>query len=342
MELNADYANRALRDISDGVMVITDRRVSYMNESAEKMLNVTGDRSNYMLMIGNDFEQNEAFHQLVIDAIYDKEHTHTGDVTYQKSDGSLIYLQVKTSFLLGENKERLGIVVVFSDITAIQLSRKKDKEVSVIFAGCVAYICTWVILTVILQTLEVPIFHDINFMSALQYLMSVPIVLYFCRNSSLTWKDMGLSTKNLRPILTKGLILGIAALAVMVVIKIVMLHFNPGFFRPDRPFFDLETLNWTFIYYPLTVVYQEFMARGIMQNSLQRIFKGEHSEALAIIFTALTFSTVHVHRGWVYVLGAAIMVLAFGTVYARHKTIWGVCIPHLVMGVAVALLGFKR
>ena len=99
-------------------------------------------------------------------------------------------------------------------------------------------------------------------------------------------------------------------------------------------------MGWSDLVYPLTVILQEFLSRGVIHENLRRIFVGKHSEAAAIIVSSLLFGALHIHRGFMYMLAATVLLAIFGVLYRKQNSIWGLCIPHFVLGEVVWYLGF--
>ena len=62
------------------------------------------------------------------------------------------------------------------------------------------------------------------------------------------------------------------------------------------------------------------------------------STALTVIIASLVFGAVHIHKGIVYMVGAALLLSFFGILYSKQKTIWGLCIPHLVLSWSLRIL----
>ena len=50
------------------------------------------------------------------------------------------------------------------------------------------------------------------------------------------------------------------------------------------------------------------------------------------------FGAMHIHKGLFYMLGAVALLSVFGIIYRKQKTIWGLCVPHFVLGIAVGIL----
>ena len=117
-----------LRDMSEGVMTIRfGGTITYINPAAERILARQADE-----LVGKsfaasffDYEENDAFNQTVLDAAYDHEQTHESIVTYFTGSETR-QLRVTTSFQ-HDGDERIGIIVVLSDISELEELRDAVK-----------------------------------------------------------------------------------------------------------------------------------------------------------------------------------------------------------------------
>lgn len=99
---------RILRDMNDGVLVVDMHgKIIYINDKGCGMLGVDGSvfGKNYSrVFLENEANEiNDGFHQFVLDAIYDKENTHTGEVFHQAKNQELKSFRLISSFLYGED-----------------------------------------------------------------------------------------------------------------------------------------------------------------------------------------------------------------------------------------------
>ena len=109
-----------MRDMSEGVMVIGfDGTITYVNPSALGILSRSEDE-----LLGRrfgacffDHEENDAFTQAVLDAVYDRTRPHEAVVPYFTGEQTK-QLRVVTSFLTDAGKS-VGVIAVLSDITEL-------------------------------------------------------------------------------------------------------------------------------------------------------------------------------------------------------------------------------
>ena len=50
------------------------------------------------------------------------------------------------------------------------------------------------------------------------------------------------------------------------------------------------------------------------------------------------FSALHIHLGLGFMAGSFLLLSVFGILYERQKTIWGLCIPHFLLGLSLKLI----
>lgn len=109
-----------IRDMAEGVMTIgQDGLIGYVNQAAANILGFAADE-----LLGRSFavcffehEENEAFVQLVLDAIYDQSHSHEGIVPFY-TGSKRKQLRVTTSFLRNGD-DKIGIIAVLGDISEL-------------------------------------------------------------------------------------------------------------------------------------------------------------------------------------------------------------------------------
>jgi len=128
MKDNDRIRENIIRDMAEGGMVIgLDGKIILVNRSALSIFGRTEDE-----LIGKPFaacffgeEENDAFNQLILDAVYDRGSRHEEIVPFV-SGNSVKTLRVSTSFLTEEGR-RIALIVVLSDITELAELRDAVK-----------------------------------------------------------------------------------------------------------------------------------------------------------------------------------------------------------------------
>ena len=117
-----------MRDMSEGVMTIGFNGViNYVNPAALRILGFEEEELLHQKfgMCFFDREENDAFTQTVLDAVYDRSRSHDAIVPYAAPD-TMKQLRVVTSYLsLGT--ERIGVIAVLSDMTELTELRDAVK-----------------------------------------------------------------------------------------------------------------------------------------------------------------------------------------------------------------------
>ena len=109
-----------LRDMSEGVLNIgLDGKIGGLNPSAEKILGKKNEELAGVAFASAffEYEENDSFNQLILDAIYESDRTHEGIVSYFTGNETK-QLRVTTSYLRVK-EEKIAVIVVLGDITEL-------------------------------------------------------------------------------------------------------------------------------------------------------------------------------------------------------------------------------
>lgn len=117
-----------IADMSEGVMTVTfNGMISHVNPAAEAILGMKAEA-----LVGKSFarcffrhSENDAFNQCILDAVYDASCSHRNIVPYY-SNGITRHLHITTSYI-HEDGQRIGVIVVLSDITELNELRDAIK-----------------------------------------------------------------------------------------------------------------------------------------------------------------------------------------------------------------------
>ena len=227
-------------------------------------------------------------------------------------------------------------------MTAVSLSNmiysELIKDSSKTFSAFLFAYCCWMIVYAVWQYLGQPVSTDVmtHGVEVLGFLM----FFYILGRTSLTWKDLGIKTETPWRTVRTGLLIAVCAVAVMCAGKAVIRLFAPGALSPEYPFFDIRAFGVRQVIYVFTAGVQEFLARSVIQGNLRRIMVGRHVGAAAIVISSLSFATLHIHLGLMFMLGAAVLAGLEGILYEKQQSIYGVWIVHWVFGVTGTLLHF--
>lgn len=333
------YSRRVLHDMSAAVLVL-DRKgnIMFINRPAARMLELdeTAEPGSVRFAFKTDQPENDEFHETIFAAMYQKQQTHAGHVRYRSPSGRLYYVRVSSSYLDLAEGEEDQVVITISDETEEAVLRQKIHDSSTTFTTFIFGFAIWMIIYALWEYLGRPIAAD--FMTHGIEVLSLIMLLFIIRRTSLTWSDLGFLPDDAGKVLRTGVIVAVCAAASLFALKAVARIFDPTVFEPDAPFFDISRFGIRQLIYILTAGIQEFLARSVMQANLRRIMVNEHRGAMAIILSSLIFAALHIHFGFFFMLGSAVLAGLEGILYEKQQNILGVWIVHWTFGVCGTLL----
>jgi membrane protease YdiL (CAAX protease family) len=166
----------------------------------------------------------------------------------------------------------------------------------------------------------------------------LPIVA-FIKTFSYSLKDFGVTTRNFLPSLQTGLMLT-GLLWIGGIFGVTLKSVNV-----DLPFYQqiiAEVVKNTPASYVLSYLahsyIQEFIARGVIQTTLQKFLEDERG-LKANLFTSGLFAIFHIYKGLDAVIITFLASLAFGWVYLRDRNLVGVSLFHWSAGTVSRLMG---
>jgi len=194
-----------------------------------------------------------------------------------------------------------------------------------------------------------------TFLSLVLIIIFSMVVLSIIRQSGYPIKFYGFTLDHLLKNTVEGVLFSLPIMAFVVLLKwfaityIVNLNTFP-LFDPSAIFnqgvaYNAQVYLISVLMYAAFCPLQEFMVRGCVQTSLQTLLEG--SEALvkwkAIIISNLIFASAHSHTSLGFALSVFIPGLFWGWLFYRQKSLVGVSISHILIGVwAVFIVGFEN
>ena len=336
--------DRIARDISDGLILINNSgTVLFVNACAASILNNPSLKEGvtYAGFMNEDKENaNDAFHQYILDSIYDKESPHSGSIAYNRPDGSVRYLSVKTSYVRSDDGlQQEGILLSFSDITDYHKEKVKHDDTVIVLLGMLSMVAVWDFMVTIWEHLDEPIPSGI--LTLIIEIMGLTFTVFALRHTSITVADFGLGFKNVKKPVLVNIAVTFAALILMILVKFLGRQLLPTVFNPDTPFFHWDVFRIADLAYIPTVIMQEFLIQGVTLGSVARILPDSYPSAIAVFTTSMFFGSIHIHLGIAYMAGSVLFLSVFGFIYLKQKTVWSLCIPHLLLSWSLRLLWFS-
>ncbi len=331
------FSERVLHDMSSAVLVV-DRKgnVVYVNQPASRMLEVeAGLREERYRLFAED-SYNDAFFEAILNAIYRKESTTVEKVRFMAPSGRKYVFLLSSSYLPGETEDDAQLVITIDDETETELTKQKLYDSSRTFSTFLFGFCAWILFYAFWEFMGRPFSADL--MTHGVELLGIVMLLFILRYTSLTWHDLGIMTDKPKETVRTALIVAACAVAFLFLLKTVARLIDPTCFEPDAPFFDIRRFGLRQILYIFTAGIQEFLARSVIQGNLKRITVVKHPAVLAIVLSSLIFSALHIHFGFLFMVGAAILAGLEGLLYEKQQNIFGVWIVHWAFGVCGTLL----
>lgn len=339
--------NRLIRDIEEGVIIVDSTgTISNINPKAREILEIQEDYTDkkYIAMIDGDKKQNDAFHQMLVDAVTDKKTVHKKRIGYV-TDSARKTLYIASSVIRDEEGGHSGILISFDDVTAEEKLKYRIGTSALMFIILVAILSVWMFACAIYIGDDTPINQSLFG----RFVMYLPLL--FTPVATKVWgftaDDLGLSTKGVKKHVATDARLTVAAVALMCALKLLLLKLLPSFtfYAPDGVFFDFT--KYTIlerVEYGICVIAQEYLSRGLVYECIRRIITTENNEkyadVIAIFVSSLYFAALHIYLGVTYMIGAFVLLSIFGFIYKKQRSIWGLCIPHFVLGTMLEVLGF--
>lgn len=333
------FAPRVLRDMSSAVLVLNRKGyIMYVNRPASRMLELKSDPvpgTTHFRSFSED-PYNDDFNESILDAIYHKSGTHISKVRYQSPSGRKYIFHMSCSFLDKPGTENDRIVITLTDETKEEMLQEKIHDSATTFSTFLFGFSIWMILYALWEYLGRPISGD-DMTHGIE-LLAIIMLVYIVQRTSLTWHDLGLHVHHPKQTVRTALIVAACACAFLCILKAVIRIFVPTAFNPEAPFFDLSRFGTRQVLYFLTAGIQEFLARSVMQGNLKRIMVSKYRAAEAIVLSSLIFAAMHMHLGFLFMIGAAILAGLEGILYEKQNTILGVWIVHWAFGVCGTML----
>ncbi len=148
-------------------------------------------------------------------------------------------------------------------------------------------------------------------------------------------KDFGVKTENWFHDLFEGLMLGTYLTIILVSLVVIIRYYTNQSLDFLSNFKGISPKY--FLVYPIHAYLQEFLARGVMQSTIQK-FLNDSRGLISVMVSSLYFAVVHTHLGirvvWVTFIGS----VCFGLIYVYRKSLIEVSACHFIMGLIGLIL----
>lgn len=211
------------------------------------------------------------------------------------------------------------------EIVEKELNQRKQESIFclIVFLSVVSI---WTLLVALWEKLDRPIAPD-----SMTYgveLIAVLMMFVTTRKTHMKLKDMRISKKNFGSSMLRAACICLIIIAVMVILKLTVMR--------SEPFADWSKFDPTYV---ITSIFQEFLARGFLLTCLLNILDHKEKKHIAVLISALLFTSLHLYYGFTFMVGAGILSILLGYVCIKDENIWGVSLIHFVFGSTGIILG---
>jgi membrane protease YdiL (CAAX protease family) len=216
-----------------------------------------------------------------------------------------------------------------------------------VFIICVSDI--YVLLINFIQELKKTITNTSYFSWPITFI-TILFVGYLIIKFKLPVENFGLNVRNwkknlLESVIYSTFIIVAYTLFKWILISTVLKGTSSLLFDPKSTFVPVSTYN-TNTYFSYLIIYilfvpiQEFLVRGVLQSSLYYFLGGPQEKRMwmSIIVANFLFGILHLHSSFHYVLLAFLPGIFWGWLFARQKSLLGVVVSHLLIGVWVVFI----
>jgi len=320
--------------INDGVCILDHQgNLLYANRRASFFL----DTANENVFL-NRAHPKTAFHRFLADTVFGNTKQNECEVNMRDEGGSLRRFHVTSSPLQDEEQNEVGILFLFSDVTEkTYLLRQRKNAITLLIALFIS-MYTYFLFFSALDYWKINM--ETQVLTQLIHVIILSLTIFLFAWTRIPYLHFGLRIKNPRATVLYALSISLALVAAMVLLKGIIIKAHPQAFGETLPFWNAGLGKSRYLIYIFTAILQEFLAHSVAQESFERIFEGEHAPVCAILLSALIVSIMHIAHGFVYMIGAFVLIFALGFLYKKLRNIWaGACI-HYVFGIAGTCLGF--
>lgn len=231
---------------------------------------------------------------------------------------------------------------------------KKKYVMSVFFIRLVVMLAVYTLSLNLIEKSKI-YFSTTTVISVGIIIIFVLMLIAIIKKSGYPYSFYGLTFKNSLNHCREAFIFTVPILAFIVVLKWLVISFIPSLHH--YPLFDVTAsfqsktdFTWTkyFIFMTMYAVFcpiQEFIVRGGIQSPLQFLLEGSAKTVKwsAIIVSNLLFASAHSHTSFGFAVLVFVPGLFWGWLYARQRSLVGVSLSHITVGVwAVFIVGFQN
>ena len=325
-----------LQDLTNGVMVLGEMgKLCYANPAMVSFLEMDelDAASVAELMERNMRQENDAFFETILDAVYNKTQHNQSKVTYTTQSGRKYCFHMTASFFSGEED---CVIITLADETPLEAEIRKKHDATLGLIGAVMILCLCNLATGIYQYLDMPFPKEV--VSRLSEILALGLFFIMLRYTDFSVRDIGIKSGNLLKELKETAMIGALLFGTLVVLKLLLLKIEMGPFHSAAPFFDWSRPGMFYLEYIFIAVFQEFLANCVLQENLNRVLTVKNGKLWALVIASFMFMALHLHLRLIYMLGAGVLKFVLGILYNRHRSILGLSFLHYEFGILAKIL----
>jgi len=265
--------------------------------------------------------------------------------------------QTKNSPELAELAETFGMMTVkieareYALENTIEELKKKNVQIELLNSqrSLLSIVFVSIVLLITLYIFVLGIIHDQTFSNQFiaKFVTDYPVievislaaVLIVVLTSNLRLIDFGLTFTGWKRSVIESLIVSGTLILLLVLIKHLCNRYLPGLFRETR-LFDFSYFGFTYVTYLVVAPLQEFICRGAVQGTLEKILDIRYRGFFAILVTTFLFGAVHMMSSLNLAVASFITGWLWGWMYHRQKNLIGVSLSHFLIGNISGLMGY--
>ena len=233
----------------------------------------------------------------------------------------------------------------------IEELRQKNEQIAALstirsilsktFVGIVLVIALYIFLLGFLYNSNLPDARFIRFFQSYPVieLISLLIIVRVVWTSKLRMQDFGITLKGWRHAVTTSLFVSTGLIALMALVKFLVNRYYPGVFK-EKQIIDLSYFGISYITYIVVAPLQEFVSRGAIQGTLEKLLDVRSKGFVSILVTTMLFGAIHMMISFNLALASIIMGWIWGWMYHKQQSLVGVSLSHFLVGNMAGLMGY--
>lgn len=223
----------------------------------------------------------------------------------------------------------------------IELLNSQRSLLSTILVSIVLLITSYIFVLGIIhdQTLSNRLIGKVMIKYPVIEVISLTVIIGVVVASKLRMRDFGLTLTGWKRSVWESLVFSAVFILLLMLIKYLCVKHIPGLF-PETRLFDWSYFGFTYITYLVVAPLQEFLSRGAVQGTLEKILDIRYRGFFAILVTTFLFGAVHIMSSLNLAVVSFITGWLWGWMYHRHKTLVGVSLSHFLIGNISGLMGY--